>query len=120
MYYYYIYYKYILRNTMKITFNKKKYELKYSFRALMIYENITNKSFKPESLTDIITFFYSVLLSTARTEPIQFDDFIDYLDEHPELISEFSNWLLETIALNDTKSPASKSNAKDTKEDPNQ
>lgn len=106
---------------MNITYKEHNYELKYSFRALMIYENITQKSFKPESLTDMITLFYSVLLSTAKTEPIQFDEFVDYLDENPELLSEFSNWLVETISINDKKSPKPKkvSNNKE-QSDPNQ
>ena len=36
---------------MKITIDNREYELKYSFRTLMVYENITNKSFEPKSLT---------------------------------------------------------------------
>jgi hypothetical protein len=32
---------------MEVTINGKNITLKYSFRALMIYENITQKSFNP-------------------------------------------------------------------------
>jgi hypothetical protein len=32
---------------MNVTIKEKEITLKYSFRALMIYENITQKSFNP-------------------------------------------------------------------------
>ena len=54
-------YKNTIERTMKVTFNEKEYELKYSFRAYMIYENIMGKSFSPQGLTDMIVFFYSSL-----------------------------------------------------------
>lgn len=88
---------------MKITYKDKEIELKYSFRSLMIYENIMNKSFKPESLTDVITFFYCVVISNMRDETIQFDEFVDYLDEEPQRLTDFSQWLLEQSVANAKK-----------------
>ena len=66
---------------MEIVIKNKEVSLKYSFRALMIYENITQKSFNPKGISDVVVFFYT------------FDDFIDWLDANPTAISEFSVWL---------------------------
>lgn len=95
---------------MKLTYKDKEYELKYSFRALMIYENITQKSFQPKNLTDIITFFYSTVLSSAK-EPIDFNEFIDWLDEHVEELNNFSEWLMGSLNLNKEKAPEPKKKA---------
>ena len=90
---------------MNVTYNEKTYELKYSFRALMIYENITGKSFNPKTVSDIIFFFYSVLCSTAKHDVIDFDNFIEMLDEHPELITEFSGWLTSVYTQQEKLTP---------------
>lgn len=91
---------------MKITYNGKEYEMKYSFRAMMIFENITNKSFKPTGLNDIIIFFYSCLLgATKGKEIIKYDDFLDWLDENPNEVENFSNWLIETFTQNQALAP---------------
>lgn len=83
---------------MKLNYKGKEYELKYSFRGMMIYENITNKSFAPNGLSDIIIFFYSCLLgATKGQEVIKYDDFIDWLDENPIELENFSNWLIEIM-----------------------
>ena len=78
---------------MDVTIKGNTYTLKYSFRALMIYENITQKSFSPQGLSDVITFFYSVVVASSRDNNLRFDDFIDWIDDNPSSLSEFSNWL---------------------------
>ena len=83
---------------MKIQFKDNTYTLKYSFRALMIYENITNHSFNPKGITDVVIFFYSVFVASAKDTNISFDDFIEWLDENPISINEFSAWLTEVFA----------------------
>ena len=62
---------------MNITYKEKEYELKYSFRSLMIYENITGQGFNPKTLSDLITFFYSLLVTAAKDELIDFNEFLD-------------------------------------------
>lgn len=92
---------------MKVTYNGTEYELKYSFRALMIYENAANKTFQPKGMTDVIIFFYSCILAAARTA-IDFDEFIDWLDDNPNELTNFSNWLTEQFNLNEQKAPKPK------------
>ena len=78
---------------MEIVIKGNKVSLKYSFRALMIYENITQKSFNPKGISDVVVFFYSVVVASTKDTTLSFDDFIDWLDNHPTAINEFSIWL---------------------------
>ena len=39
---------------MKIKIQDKEIELKYSFRSMLIYEKITDRSFSPSGLYDIV------------------------------------------------------------------
>ena len=48
---------------MTIRIKGKEYTLKSSFRSYMIYENITGKSFEPTTMTDIINFFFCVVIT---------------------------------------------------------
>lgn len=90
---------------MKVTIDNKEYELKYSFRALMIYENITKKSFNPKSLTEILVFFYSIVCASVRDNTVDFDEFMDMLDSHPEMIQDFSEWLVNVMTVQSGLSP---------------
>lgn len=79
---------------MKVQINNKEIELKSSFRAYLIYENITGKSFQAvQTLSDVLCFMYATILASSKTTDISFDAFIDYIDENPEIVTEFSNWL---------------------------
>ena len=78
---------------MEITIKGNTVSLKYSFRALMIYENITQKSFNPKGISDVVVFFYSVVVATTKDTTLSFDDFIDWLDDNPTAINDFSVWL---------------------------
>lgn len=78
---------------MNIKIKNKKIELKYSIRAMIMYENMTEKSFAPQTMTDIITFMYCVVVSSAKDYSLKFDDFLDFLDDNPDTIDKFADWL---------------------------
>lgn len=99
---------------MKVTYKGKEYEIKYSFRGLMIYENITQKSFQPQTLTDIITLFYSMLIASSN-EPIDYNEFIDWLDEFPAELNNFSAFVLGAIQTNEMKAPVKEEDKKEKK-----
>lgn len=85
---------------MIITINKKKITLKYTVRSLMMYENMTQKSFAPSTLTDVITFMYCVVLASTKDYSLKFDEFINYLDEHPDTVNKFAEWLQDEGNVN--------------------
>lgn len=80
---------------MKITIKGKEIELKYSLRALMMYENIENKTFQPTSLQNLMTFFYVIVVASSKDYSLTFDEFIDFVDEDPNnnLLNDFASWL---------------------------
>lgn len=86
---------------MKVTIKEKEITLKSSFRALIAYEQITNHTFNPSTITDMILYFYCVIISSKEfDEPMTFDEFMDYLDEHQELLTDFTTWLTESSKQN--------------------
>ena len=84
---------------MKITIKGKEVELKYSLRALMMYENIENKTFQPTSLQNIMTFFYVIVVASSKDYSLTFDEFLDFVDEdqNNNLLKEFAGWLNDII-----------------------
>ena len=87
--------------TMTITINEKNIELKYSLRAMLMYENMTDKTFSPSTLTDVITYMYCVVISSSKDYSIKFDDFIDVLDSDPSIITKFTEWLNTVVKSNE-------------------
>lgn len=86
---------------MKLNIKDKEIELKYSIRALLMYENMTDKTFSTSTLlTDMIVFMYCVVISSSKDYSLSFDDFIDYLDENPNAIQEFAEWLKNNVNSN--------------------
>jgi len=86
---------------MKLNIKDKEIELKYSIRALLMYENMTDKTFSTSTLlTDMIVFMYCVVISSSKDYSLSFDDFIDYLDENPDAIQEFAEWLKNNVNSN--------------------
>jgi len=91
---------------MNINYKGREIEIKYSFRSLMVYENITQQSFNPKNLSDIINFFYAtVLAKTLNDNPVKYEEFIDWLDEDPIRLNDFCLWLTETIETNEDTAP---------------
>lgn len=78
---------------MIINFKGKDIELKYSLRAMMMYENITDASFAPQSITDVLTFFYCIVVTSSKDYEIDFGDFIEYLDNNTTIINDFAIWM---------------------------
>lgn len=85
---------------MKLTINNNEIELKYSFRALMMFENITDKTIELNTLGDILTFFYCVVCASNRNIEITFDSFIDWLDDNPTAVVEFREWITDQMIKN--------------------
>lgn len=78
---------------MKI--NNTEYKLKYTFRALMLFEQITNKMFIIETFTDQLIFFYCILVSSNTENTLTYDQFMDALDGNPSLLQDFQKFLTE-------------------------
>lgn len=85
---------------MTITINNTTFELKNTIRAYIIYENITNEVFNPHTLTNIIIYFYSVVMASNKGLALTFDEFTDWLDENVKELDNFTKWLISVNQKN--------------------
>ena len=85
---------------MKITINGREIELRYTFRAMIIFEKICNTTFTGKGITEVLCYLYSTILASDKNNPLTFDEFMDFVDEHPEVITEFSEWLQKVVDVN--------------------
>lgn len=90
---------------MTLKIKDKEIELKYSFRGFFIFENIMGRSFQPNTTTDILVFFYSVIMASDKELDFPFDEFLDMVDDQPELIVKFSEFISKEVSKNRTLSP---------------
>ena len=87
---------------MKVIINDKEITLKSSFRAMVAYEQITDHIFSPSTVTDILVYLYCCIISSKEYDgTMTFDEFMDYLDENPTILQEFSEWMTETSKQNE-------------------
>lgn len=69
------------------------FKVKYSIRAMFVFEKLTGKLFKLESLMDFYIFYYSMILAGNPECTLLFDDFIDECDLNPVLVADIQNYL---------------------------
>ena len=75
-----------------ITINEKEYNLKYTLRALFIFERITNRQFSIESTLDQYLFFYCLILASNPDTQLTFDEFINACDEDKDLFIKMNKF----------------------------
>jgi hypothetical protein len=100
---------------MTIKINDRDVKLRYTFRAILLYENITGKSFNPTTTTDTLIFMYSVIMASEKDLIFTFDQFMDMIDENPRLVIEFSEMIAAEFDKNDTLYPVSEEEEKKSK-----
>ena len=72
----------------------KEYQLSFGLRSMFIFESITGEAFNIKTVFDEYVYFYACLMSVSSNPELDFDEFINYCDEHPELLKEFDAALL--------------------------
>lgn len=98
----------------------KELNLRQTFRAHIIYEQIMGKSFSVDAgLNGTIVLFYSHILGSNKDVVIDYDEFMDWLDANPKMLSEFTEWYLlingAKIKPENEEGPAEKKSTKQTK-----
>lgn len=79
-------------NTIKI--QDTEYKLKYTIRALFIFERIADSSFEGKQLLDYYILFYSILLANNPDDfKLTFDELIDECDNDTSLFPSFLQFL---------------------------
>lgn len=73
--------------------NGKNYTLKYGLRAMFAFEEMTGKAFEIKTLLDTYCFCYACIIANQDNESLDFNEFIDWADLHPEMIGEFNKYM---------------------------
>ena len=80
---------------MEITINDKTIKLKRTFRSLIAYESAMGQAFNPKTISESIMYFYCVIIASDTNLELSYDDFMDWLDDNPKTLQEFTQWLIE-------------------------
>ena len=83
-----------METTIKI--KGDEYKLKYSIKALFLFEEIAHKTFAIETLMDNYILFYSFLIASNPKMELSFDEFLAETDDNPNLIFEFTEFMNKT------------------------
>lgn len=73
--------------------NGKNYQLTYGLRPMFVFEEMTGKAFEISTMLDTYIFCYSCIISHKDNPPLDFNEFIDHCDSHPEVMVEFSEFM---------------------------
>lgn len=65
----------------------------FTLRSMFIFESIAEKPFEVKTTFDTYIYFYSCLVANKDNPHLDFDEFIDYCDGHPEVFTEFNELL---------------------------
>ena len=78
---------------MTIQIKDNTIELKQTLRSMIIFEKIAERTFSITNISDVVIYFYSVVLASNLNSNITFDDFVDWLDDNPNAFNQFNEWL---------------------------
>ena len=84
---------------MEITIKNKTITLKRTFRSLIAYESATGKAFNPKTVTESIMYFYCVIIASDMELELTYDEFMDWLDDNPKALQDFTQWLIEQTEI---------------------
>lgn len=73
----------------------KECRIKYTLRGLLMYEQITGSSFKGDKMLNLYTLLYCLIIVNNPDLSLTFGDFVDCIDEDPELEKSLAEWVTE-------------------------
>ena len=82
---------------MTITIKGNEYNIKYTIRSMFIFEKITKKQFKIDSLIDWYVLYYCIILANNMDTTLTFDEFIDACDDDTSIVTKMESYLSEVF-----------------------
>lgn len=73
--------------------NGKNYQLTYGLRPMFVWEEMAGKPFEISTLFDTYLFCYASIVACKDNPSLDFNEFIDFADEHPEVLKEFNDFV---------------------------
>lgn len=78
---------------MKLTYKDKTYDLKFGFKAMIVYEKITGSTFNGGTIESLVIALYSCILAADSEFTEDFTVFCDWLDDNPEVLTDFITFI---------------------------
>lgn len=101
---------------MTIKIKEKEYKVKQTIRAIFLWEQITERQFEIKSTLDNYLYFYCLLLAN-NPDFMSWDEFINLLDDEPEILIQLSKVLTEQTKLDKLLNPDSSDENTDKKKE---
>lgn len=102
-------------SAMTIKIKDTVYQFKQTIRALFLWEQIAQRPFEIKTLLDNYLYFYCILLAN-NPDFMLWDEFIDALDDDPEIFQSLVKILNERNAISDLINPEDESDKDKKKE----
>lgn len=83
-----------------ITIKGKEYKIKYTLRAIFLFESIADKQFEIKSTLDNYLFFYCMIIANNE-DILSWDEYINALDEEPSLFLKMNEIVLKMNKLDE-------------------
>lgn len=77
---------------MKITYKNREIEIKFSFRADMLFEDAVGHSFSGQTETEWLQYFFCTVVANTKDETLKFDEFVDWVSDNPTVFYQFLEW----------------------------
>lgn len=97
---------------MTIQIRDKEYQVKNTIRAMFIFERLSNKPFKIETLLDWYVYYYSMILANNSDCELLFDEFINECDSNPSLIMDIQDYLTQQMNVSNQLAKEAKEDEK--------
>ena len=81
-----------------ITINGTDYTVKPGMKAIIIFENVTDKPFQIKNTTDVLMYYYAALLAGNPGMKLGLDELVDAVDDDPELLNRLSEIVMKPSA----------------------
>jgi hypothetical protein len=74
---------------MRVNLGELSFDWKFKFLSDILYEDITEKSFKGDTEKSWLIYFYCNFLACTENYEVTLEDFLKVLDENPAALYEF-------------------------------
>lgn len=101
----------------EISISGKNYKIKQTIRAIFLFEQIIGRVFEIKNTMDNYIYFYCILLANNKEDCLTFDEFIDALDEDPNILVELNKKLTESQEIEKILNPDNDNESEDKKKE---
>lgn len=88
-----------MATTKTITINGTQYVVKQTLRGLFIWEQIAGRPFEIKNSLDNYLYYYSLILANNKDCELDWDNFIDALDEDPTIAIKVTQILTDNANM---------------------